>query len=427
MAHPAAETGSNAPEPAVAPPPGNPRFEHFDGIRGIAAIAVVTFHVSSLSGAVNGTQSGDTIAVLARMIDLFFLISGFLLYRPYALAHSRGEAGPSPRRFARRRILRVIPAYWLALTVLAIYPGIPEVFSGEWWRFYFFLQAYSTDPGGLQVAWSLCVEAAYYILLPFWAWGIARLAGGQGGTRWLRAELIPLGAVAFFGFSIQMLAARQEVSLLVGTSLLGQCFFLAMGMALAVASVATENRARPAWLQAPIDRPGLCWLGAIACFFALTLILHLPGGILGAAGALSQEVPWTEAFASIFLTGLMVLLICLPAAFDEDRTGIPHRILRMSWLAWLGVISYGIYLWHLPVAEWLSLPDANGATDQGIALIDNDLSLPTTPTLLIVTMAAAIAVSAASYYGVERPFLKRKEPRRSRRRAAGVSAGNGSG
>ena len=421
------EAGTHAPEPAVAPPPGNPRFEHFDGIRGIAAIAVVTFHVSSLSGAVNGTQSGDTIAVLARMIDLFFLISGFLLYRPYALAHSRGERGPEPRRFARRRILRVIPAYWLALTLLAIYPGIPEVFSGEWWRFYFFLQAYSTDPGGLQVAWSLCVEAAYYILLPFWAWGIARLAAGRGGRRWLRAELIPLAAVALLGFGIQLLAARQEVSLLVGTSLLGQCFFLAMGMALAVASVATEDGERPGWLQAPIDRPGLCWIGAAACFFALTLILHLPGGILGAAGALSQSVPWSEAFASIFLTGLMVLLICLPAAFDDDRRGIPHRILRMRWLAWLGVISYGVYLWHLPIAEWLSLSDSNGATEHGIALIDNNLPLPTTPTLLLVTMAASVAVAAASYYGVERPFLKRKEPRRERRKRNRVSDGAGAG
>ena len=71
---------------------------------------------------------------------LFFAISGFLLYRPWVAAPR-----PAPRRYARRRALRILPAYWLALTLLAIFPGIVGVFTGDWWRYYLFLQLYSAD------------------------------------------------------------------------------------------------------------------------------------------------------------------------------------------------------------------------------------------------------------------------------------------
>jgi peptidoglycan/LPS O-acetylase OafA/YrhL len=57
-------------------------------------------------------------------------------------------------------LFRIVPAYWAALTLLAIYPGLPGVFTADFWRYYGFLQIYNatTRFGGLSVAWSVCVE-----------------------------------------------------------------------------------------------------------------------------------------------------------------------------------------------------------------------------------------------------------------------------
>ena len=59
------------------------------------------------------------------MVAIFFMLSAFLLYRPMIAYRTGGPARPKFRHFARRRFLRIYPAYWVALTVLAIYPGSP--------------------------------------------------------------------------------------------------------------------------------------------------------------------------------------------------------------------------------------------------------------------------------------------------------------
>ena len=140
-AGPWAEGATDAPSPAVAPPPGNPRFPLFDSLRAIAALSVLTFHVAAIAGALERGFAGDVLAMLSRGVILFFVISGFLLYRPFVAARApRAGPRPSTARYARRRVLRIVPAYWVALTVLAVFPGIAGVFSDDWWRYYFFLQ-----------------------------------------------------------------------------------------------------------------------------------------------------------------------------------------------------------------------------------------------------------------------------------------------
>ena len=107
-----ARTGAavELPAPAVAPPPGNPRFPLFDGLRAIAALSVLTFHVAAISGALERGFAGDVLAMLSRGVILFFVISGFLLYRPFVAARAGGRHAPSSTRYARRRILRIVPA-----------------------------------------------------------------------------------------------------------------------------------------------------------------------------------------------------------------------------------------------------------------------------------------------------------------------------
>jgi peptidoglycan/LPS O-acetylase OafA/YrhL len=402
---------SEAPSPAVAPPPGHPRFALFDSLRGIAVVSVLTFHVCGLTGALDSAVFGDALGILSRSLILFFVISGFLLYRPFVAARALGRPRPSAVRYGRRRVLRIVPAFWVALTLLAIFPGIVGVFSSDWWVYYGFLQLYSNETfaGGIPVAWSLCVEVSYYLLLPFWAMALARIRIGSGPRAWLRAELVALSLWAASGVVVQVLAARQEVSDLVAASLLGQCTWLALGMALAVASVAAEGlEHRPAVVRFVVERPGLCWTGAAAAYAGLAALLQ-PGGGLAIAAALATEQPVAKTLAGIALTGAMVALLVLPAVFGERAGGVPRRVLAAAPIAWLGVISYGIFLWHLPIAELLALPaDPQHFSASGLDLAAK-IERATTPILVTLTLLATAAAAAISYYVVELPFLRRKE------------------
>jgi peptidoglycan/LPS O-acetylase OafA/YrhL len=391
-----------APSPAVAPPPGNPRFALFDALRAIAVLAVLTFHVCAVSGALDRRVVGDAAAMLGSQGPiLFFVISGFLLYRPFVAARAAGAPTPSIGRYARRRVLRIVPAYWLALTVLAIFPGVVGAFSGDWWRYYGFLQLYSSDTlgGGIPVAWTLCVEASFYVLLPLWALTVRRLG----------VELVPLALVALGGAVVQVLAARNAISDLLATTILGQCTWLALGMALAVASVAVEMGSdEPRAVQFVRERPGACWLGAAAAFVALTALLR-PGGLFGIARALAPQQPVAKTVAAIALGIALNVLLVAPAIFGERAGGLPRRVLAWAPLAWLGLVSYGVYLWHLTVTELLGVradPAHFSATGLNLAGRVHHL---VTPILFVAALAATTAIAAASYYLVELPFLRRKE------------------
>jgi len=171
-------------------------FALFDSLRGLAVLCVVGFHVASLTGRLGHGVAGRLAEVLGtESVLVFFGISGFLLYRPFVAARAEGRPPPRTRAFLRRRAFRILPAYWTALTLLAVFPGIVGAFGGEWWRYYGLLQLYWTDSvgRGIPVAWTLCVEAAFYLLLPLWAVGARRLRLGPG---WVAPELTVLGVGA---------------------------------------------------------------------------------------------------------------------------------------------------------------------------------------------------------------------------------------
>ena len=173
----------------------HPRFPLFDSLRAIAALCVLAAHVSFVSQAETRSAAGPFLAQLTVGVCIFFLISGFLLYRPYFAARYHGQGRPRTWDYARRRVLRIVPAYWVALTVLAIGPGLVGVFSGDWWAYYGFAQSYRDETGlqGMSQAWSLCVEVTFYIALPAYAILLERVsrsrrpapagARGAGGPR----------------------------------------------------------------------------------------------------------------------------------------------------------------------------------------------------------------------------------------------------
>jgi peptidoglycan/LPS O-acetylase OafA/YrhL len=402
---------SAAPSPAVAPPPGNPRFPLFDSLRGVAVLAVLIYHVTILTGAMPRRAFGDVVAVAGGQAPmLFFAISGFLLYRPWVAARHAGRRGPGTGRFLRRRALRILPAYWVVLTLLAIYPGITGVFTDDWWRYYFFLQLYDarTFGQGLPVAWTLCVEVTFYLALPLWALAMQHVRLGSGPRAWARGQLAALALLAAGGAAVQVAAGREAIGDLASHSALGQSTWFALGMAMAVISVTGGTRRGRDVLRAVAARPGACWAVAAAAFAALVVLRHEPGGLLGIILALETQQPYPKLLADLALSSIMLVLILAPVIWDTPAR-VPQRVLSLAPLAWLGVVSYSVYLWHLTIAELLvlrSIPQHFEA--HGLALAER-MPNGVTPVAIVLTLAASCAVAAVSYRYVELPFLRRKE------------------
>ena len=382
-------TTTAAPSPAVAPPPGNPRFPLFDSLRGLAVLAVLVWHVFVFTGALNRRWVGDAVSVAGSLGPLlFFVLSGFLLYRPWV-------AGPAPAvgRYFRRRALRILPAYWLALTVLAVWPGISGVFTEDWWRYYLFLQLYDSDTLtlGIPVTWTLCVEVTFYLALPLWVALTRRLD--------TRGKLLALTGLALFGAVFQILAGREAIDDMAAQSLLGQSPWFALGMALAVVS-ATGVQLRAA--------PLACWAGALVAYVALVVVRDQPNGFYGLLLELQKQQPYPKLIADLALTGVLLALIVVPAVWDAPRA-LPQRVLAWEPLAFVGLISYGVYLWHLTIAELLILPDnPRDFEARGLNLV-NEIPQGATLVCLVLTLAVSCGIAWLSYRYVELPFLRRKE------------------
>src|ERR1700685_3734144 len=113
-----------APSPALAAPPGNPRFPLFDGLRGAALLVVLAYHTAEYSGRIGLGPLGRLVEGLGPdAIIVFFIISGFLLYRPFASARAAGRKLPSVRKYGRGRAPPVLPADLGAPAGGAVYPG----------------------------------------------------------------------------------------------------------------------------------------------------------------------------------------------------------------------------------------------------------------------------------------------------------------
>lgn len=375
---------------AVKPPPGNPRFPLLDALRAFAALSVVLTHVT---GATNFNATNELGAYTARLdsgVSIFFLLSGFLLYRPFVAARREGRPAIRARDFARRRLLRIVPAYWVALTVLAIYPGLPG-FEEHWLRFYTFTQIYWFDSAvqGIAPAWTLCIEITFYLVLPFIAAGIARLRPSVWGE-----VTIILALCVATNVLRQVLQAGGGFNPMQTTLL---CFFdwFGYGMLLAVASVAMHGRETESrTVMTIVRRPWLPWLLALVAFWFVSTQLDLSRTLF------AVYTQWSY-LGEHLLYAVWAGFLLLPAIFGDWAGGWPRKLMSLRWLGWLGLVSYGIYLWHGPIMLKL---DRSGASDwlPGSGVLS----------LLVTTLAITVPVAALSYYLIERPSLRFKDPRR---------------
>lgn len=392
--------GTDAAPPVVAPPPGHPRFPLIDSLRAIAAIAVVLCHAGGLTVA----SGAGFISHAEAGVALFFAISGFLLYRPLVSARLNGARRSALSSYLRRRILRIVPAYWLALTVLAIWPGLTGVFTGRFWVFYGFGQIYNNGYAleGIGPAWTLCIEITFYLLLPVYAAGVSVLLARLPRRRQVAAELALLGAIAVGSLAYRyVLRADTSLSFILN-ALPTHLDWFAPGMALAVLSASWQDRPLPRAAALIARRPLISVGFAVAAYTVVSLAVGGPYPFtIGVHTALLYTGPEDVARHVLYAAAAIGLLV--PAVLGSGGR-IRHAL---SWrvLAWLGLISYGIYLWHQPLLVEICQPGPElGCRFHGVPGLHRSPLLALTVTTLIL----AVACAAASYYLVERPILRFK-------------------
>ena len=159
-----------------------------DGLRAAAALSIVLFHTLHRAGFQYSQASrtfGNYFWFLATGVHLFFVLSGFLLFLPYARAMLRNQPLPSARRFYRRRALRVLPAYLVVLAILAWLPTSERIhpLSAGSVITHLFMIHDSFPPFNRDFEgpfWTLAIEAQFYLLLPLFALVLAKSWAGLG-------------------------------------------------------------------------------------------------------------------------------------------------------------------------------------------------------------------------------------------------------
>jgi peptidoglycan/LPS O-acetylase OafA/YrhL len=394
MPEPLRDTGAGGSvDDAVAPPPHHPRFPAVDGLRAVAVVCVVLVHCAEFSGAFSGSLGGRLLAHLNLGVTIFFVISGFLLYRPFIAHRLNGPAAPAVADYAKRRVLRLYPAWWLVVTVLLLVPGLPSVDYQHVWPMYLMLHTLPVSSGelcstdvagcGLAQTWSLGAEVTFYAALPLLAIGLDRITRGLAPRVWCASQLAALAVLSAVSLLVQYTVIAPAPDWF-GWSVLGTIFWFGLGMGLAVVSVTVAGTPAEARLQRHGRAAGgwACWGLAGAVYVGLALWLAPTPFLLGTG----RQFVVTLGF------GLIALLALMPAVFGRPRTG-PQRVLMWRPVAWVGLISYGIFLWHYAVILELS-PRAPFRGSFGL--------------LLLVTAALTTAIAAVSYYLVERPAMRLK-------------------
>jgi len=398
--------GADEAGPEIAPgaedptPKRPPRFPAFDGLRAIAAITVVMVHTSFVSGITPRHRStiGAYTSRLEIGVAVFFLISGFLLYRPFTVANLAGTAAPNPRTFWVRRLLRIIPAYWLALFFLTtVFQAGDGMGPGGWWAYvchYLLLQIYFPVQftHGIPAAWTLCIEMSFYLFIPIYGLAMHRLRATRDAISMLKIELWSILGLIAISFAwrlaiLQFIGEGNSVVRAARTWLPGNLDLFGLGMALAVLSAWWHHRDTEPKLFAHRAFPWISWALAIMCFVAVSN-LGLP--------VLPVYTPSTIEILRQTLYGLFGFFLLLPAVFGPQRQGVIRRFLQLWPMAALGVISYGIYLWHETfIYQWLKWGN--------FRLFDiNDVLF------FSLVLGSAIVAATLSYFILEKPVLRLK-------------------
>lgn len=375
------ESGAISPIPAV------------DGLRGLAILLVVMFHAwYKAPGAIiaPGANFEDYPLWQAHTgVLLFFVLSGFLLFLPYASWMFNLRNRPSAAKFYRRRILRVGPAFWFSLAVLvALGPLTLSRLSDAGLHA---IYVFNFVPGLTQrfndVYWTMAVEVQFYATLPLIALALRHLAQRIGIATATSVILVAAGAVS--AASIWLEHSFSPLGpVMVG--LVGQhslSFYLivfAAGILCSIVFVYFQDVARLDAAAARRLRRGATLLLVGGVIFALVLTLVTAGGAMP-LGSRIYGLPFGAAYAALLLGVLL---------------GAP----RLTWLfarpeiRFIGLISYSLYLWHTVVLAYA-----------GPLLINIQVPWQRVLGALAVELLVAVPIAYLAYQLIERPFIKQRQ------------------
>jgi peptidoglycan/LPS O-acetylase OafA/YrhL len=394
-------------------PSTTPRLQGIEGLRAIAAGSIVLVHVWGFStpGGALGAEGGvgDALSALSVGVTLFFTLSAFLLYRPFAATIARNAPPLSTRAYFRNRILRIAPAYWVILFACAVVLGSVYLPEGAgigrltepipFLESALLLQNYrpSTLLTGISPAWSLAVELVFYLALPVLVVGaawLARRAKDRNGR--VLALMAPPLLLLLVGLSGKLVAGHvfpasptagygNNLHSVVERSFWNQADLFTFGMVVAVLYVeVVDGRLRlPSYW-----RPAAAALGFLI-FLPCAWTMHQ-----GEHSYLLQNTGEALALALLFAA------IVVPDPRDP-RSRRVIGFLESPVLVAVGVASYSIFLWHQPLIVWLT---------------DHGLTVGGWGGLLVNTLILAIPVgilSALTYRFVEKPALRLKHSMRA--------------
>jgi len=331
------------------------RSATLDGVRGVAIALVVGFHALGTFAPPTLHPALWPLAGGTLGVDLFFVLSGYLLVSSWEANRSLGE-------FWRRRAKRVLPAYWLSLAVLVPLRAPHLLHQTGRLALFASMQPFLAPrlPWAVNASyWSLTPEIHFYLVLPLLYAALSRL-----GARRTLLIVFALSIVwrvlstSHYHFPADMLPGRVDQ--------------FAAGMAAATAGERAGVLASRA--------------AALAAGGGLSIVVPSYGWLFWHTGGDPPHL--VEALAHPVI-GLLIAVAFLRLA----RVG-RVRVLEAKPLAALGVISYSLYLWHLPVLMLVRRIGHAGAH-------------------LGAGVAAALVVATASYFAVERPFLRRGRVQRS--------------
>ena len=385
---------SEAPDLAHPERPAT-RFPLFDGFRAIAAVSVLLTHVAFDTGFDIRSSWGRYFARADVGVAVFFLISGFLLYRPFVAARLHSESPPRTGLFWWRRVLRIYPAYWLALLALVVIGGIKVHGFTAWLRFVGLVHIYwpTTIFGPVAQSWTLATEVAFYLFLPLYALVLRRAARDDTSPRRIvHIELAGIAAlvVITWVYRLWLWSLHSGRFGVYNTWLPSWLDHFALGMLLAVGSVwFADRRAVPAGLGRRWA-PAVCWTIAGVSFWLVSTQL-------GVAVNYALFTERDEMIVHVFYA-IVAFFFLLPGVFGPQDAGLVRRFLANRVVQLIGLISYGVYLWHelliIKFREWADAPtNAIGGNFEKLAL---------------AVFAGTLVLASLSYVLVERPLLRRK-------------------
>ncbi|MET8155966.1 acyltransferase [Sphaerisporangium sp. NPDC005289] len=372
-------------------------LDALDGMRAVAAFAVLTFHVAIESA--TALQNDFFGALLSRgdvAVPIFFALSGLLLYRPYVRAVLEGTARPSTGTYLVKRALRILPAYWLVVAAAMLLWSRDHLGDVKTWlQLVFLAQNYEVHPWwfglgpkGLAQMWSLCVEAAFYLVLPLLAALLAWFArrGGTDVASRARRLLIGLAALSAISYLWTVLSYYPEYRPYMNTWLPRASTFFAPGMALAVVSVwARREQDGPAarFVRAVNASPGTLWLVAAVAYAVAASPVTGPrfSGVDGV---------WSGAF-ELALYSVIAACLVAPCALLAHGDAPVGRLLGNPVMRFFGRISYGVFLWQF-VALYLWYDLTEQRPFSGNFLVN-----------LVVVGALTIGLATLTYRYVEEP------------------------